>query len=146
MRRIVAVVLLSPLLAALPAAGAQARDRCARAGSKTVAADATTRAYSYRRALYGCERSTGRHRLLAATHDENDDYVETWRRPVRVNGRFVAWVARAEYVCKSGSGCPPDDDGVSTSIDIADVRTGSRSGAGYEGRLGRVIPPARSST
>jgi hypothetical protein len=127
------------LLAAVPAAGAQARDRCARPGSKTLAADATTRAYSLRGALYGCERRTGRARVLADRPERDADHVERWRRPVRVKGRFVAWLTRIDYVCKTGSGCPPDDPGFSTSIDIADVRTGSRSGAGYTGTLGRVL-------
>ena len=120
MRRLATCVLaLVALLPAVPAA--EARDRCARPGSKTLAADATTRAYSYRSALYGCERNRGRHRRLAHTSG--------WRAPVRVNGRFVAWLAHTTF---------------STSIAIADVRTRSSREVGYDGGVRFLVGPTGS--
>jgi hypothetical protein len=122
---------------ALPAPPAAAAERCAKPGTRTIAEDDVARVYARRGVLYGCLRSTGRHRAVARNFRSDAVFVERWSDVV-LRGRWVAFTVRTrDTTCKAD--CPPDHEPVARVLRVTDLRTGETGYAEYDGKLEGVV-------
>ncbi len=101
-------------------AAAPARPVCGPADAKTVKQEGSVRVYRSRRGnfeAFGCMRGVGRSFRLDSPGDGPEDWTMRDRGPIRIAGRFVAFVS-------DGDGSDGADDYFFTSVDRYDLRTG----------------------
>jgi hypothetical protein len=108
--------------AAQPAAAGSARPICGPASAKTVKQEGDVRVYRSRTgdfAAFGCMRGVGRSFKLDSPGDGPEDWEMRDRGPIRIAGRFVAFVS-------DGDGSDGADSYYFTSVDRVDLRTGKK--------------------
>ncbi len=116
--RLAAVLLGAAATAALAAGSAQARDRCALAGTQTLRSTPLVRVYddSDRTGAFVCLRASGRRTALY-----DDDGLYSTGAVAAVAGHFVAFAFNEVPACKDL--CPPGVTGASGTA-VANAATG----------------------
>jgi hypothetical protein len=129
---------------------AAAKRTCSVKGSKTVVKSKFARVYTVNSSrgdeiqrLYGCVIRTGK-RFRLDTSSDDGLATSTSFSQVKLAGRYVAWEhVDNDYSCRAA--CPPDYDGTSETIALADLKARTRKGYAGNARDGSLTVNARGT-